>query len=45
MVDDQHAEHADNRDSNRNLQRCGTGSIQTIFRQNLRHMQIRVDFL
>jgi hypothetical protein len=43
--DDQHAEHAENRDRNRNLQRRATMSIQTIFRQILRHPKIRVDFL
>jgi len=45
MVDDQHAEYAENRDRNRNLQRRTTTSIQTIFRQMPRHLKIRSDFL
>jgi hypothetical protein len=45
VVDDQHAEHTENRDRNRNLQRRTTASAQTIFRQILRHPKIRVGFL
>jgi hypothetical protein len=45
VVDNQHAEHAENSDRDRNLQRRTAGSTQTIFRQNPRHMKIRFDFL
>jgi hypothetical protein len=45
MVDDQHAEHAENSYRNRDFQRRAATSIQAIFRQILRHPNIRVHFL
>ena len=45
MVDDQHAEYAESRDRNRDLQRRAATSIQAIIRQILRHPSIRVHFL
>jgi hypothetical protein len=42
MIDDQHTEHAEHRNRNRHLQRPATSSTQTIVRQNLRHLKIRL---
>jgi hypothetical protein len=45
VVDDQHAENAENGNGNRNLQGRAAGSAQTIFRHLLCHQNVRLYLL